>query len=102
MTSRFPTFDGEYKPDVVVIDGVPTLCAKHDVLDDLTVLEPVDDRNGYFTSIPVRSVWNPGCGPAVEIGPFSLDDGEIIKLYNALGKHINSFRSEFRFKGDAA
>lgn len=100
--SPFPVFDGEYKPEVIVIDGVPTICHAHEVLDELTVLEPGDDRTDGFVAVPVRSVWNEGCGPAVEIGPFTLDDREVVKLYNALTQHINNFPSQFRFKGGAA
>ena len=100
--SAFPVFDGQYKPEVFVSEGVPTICQAHDVIDELTTLEPADDRTDFFASIPVRSVWNPSCGPAVEIGPFSLDTREIIKLYNALAKHINNFPGEFTLKGAAS
>lgn len=99
---RFPVFDGEYKQEVEVIDGVPHLFAKRDVVEELTVLEPVDDRNDFFASVPVRSVWNPGSGPAIEIGPFSLDDTEIIKLYHAIGRHINTFQNHYRTKEESA
>lgn len=99
---RFPIFDGEYKPDVEVIDGVPHIFPRRDVIQELAVLEPADDRNDFFASVPVRSVWHPDSGPAVEIGPFSLDDTEIVKLYNAIGKHINTFGSDFRLSGEAS
>ena len=100
--SRFPVFDGQYKPEVVVVDGVPAICNVHEVIEELTVLEPSDDRTDFFAAVPVRSVWNEGCGPAVEIGPFSLNTREIVKLYNALARHINNFADEFKFKGGAA
>lgn len=100
--NRFPVFDGDYKNEVQVIDGVPHIFAKRDVLEELTILEPVDDRNDLFATVPVRSVWNPFCGPALELGPFSLDESEVIKLYNAIIKHINAFRSGFRFEGESA
>ena len=100
--TRFPVFDGQYKPEVVVVDGVPTICNVHEVIEELAVLEPSDDRNDFFVSIPVRSVRNEGCGPAVEIGPFTLDTREIVKLYNALARHVNNFAGEFQFKGAAS
>ncbi|MDM3894798.1 hypothetical protein [Mycobacterium intracellulare] len=100
--SRFPAFDYDRKPVWDVIDGVPTICNERDVLADLTVLEPLDERNDSFAAIPVRSVITAGGGPSIELGPFSLDTSEVIKLYNALAAHINSFSGEFRFKGQSA
>lgn len=100
--SRFPVFDGEYKPQIEVIDGVPTFFQVHDVLNELTVLEPADERTDSFASIPVRSVWTDGCGPAIELGPFTLDDREVVKLFNALAKHINTFPSQFKLREGAA
>lgn len=99
---RFPILDGDYRPEVEVIDGVPTLFARRDVIEELTLLEPSDVRTDSSVTIPVRSVWNPACGPAVEVGPFTLDDCEVVKLYNALGRHINSFPHNYRLTGGTA
>ena len=41
----------------------------------------------------------PLCGPAVELGAFTFDTSEVVKLYNALAQHINAFPAEFQFKG---
>lgn len=67
-----------------------------DVINESATLEPHDDRTDMCVSIPVRSVISATAGPAVEIGPFSLDSPEVVKLYNALADHINRFPSEFR------
>jgi len=67
-----------------------------EVIDHPTILEPHDDRTDQCVSIPVRSVISATCGPAVEVGPFTLDTPEVVKLYNALASHINSFPSEFQ------
>lgn len=99
---RFPVFDGDYKQDIDVIDGVSHLIPKRDVVEELTILEPADDRTDLFATVPVRSVWNPACGPAVEIGPFSLDAREVIKLHNAIAKHINTFRSYYCAAGGSS
>lgn len=69
------------------------------VVDHPAILEPHDDRTDECVSIPVRSVISALCGPAVELGPFTLDTSEVVKLYNALAQHINEFPSEFKFKG---
>lgn len=98
----FPAFDHERKSGVEVIDGVPTIINDRDVVEEHCILEPLDERVDYFTTIPVRSVITSGCGPAIEIGPFSLDDTQIVMLYNALGAHINAFRSEFKVRGESA
>ena len=65
------------------------------VIDQLTVLEPHDDRTDECVSIPVRSVVSAIAGPAVEVGPYTLDTTEVVKLYNALAQHINGFPGEF-------
>lgn len=67
-----------------------------EVIDQLCVLEPHDDRADECVSIPVRSVISAIAGPAVEVGPFTLDTPEIVKLYNALSAHINTFRADYR------
>jgi len=67
-----------------------------EVIDGPVMLEPHDDRSDQCVSLPVRSVISAVAGPAVEIGPFTLDTGEVVKLHNALAAHINSFPSEFR------
>jgi hypothetical protein len=81
---RFPLFDrtGEYDD-------------YREVIDQPTILEPHDDRTDQCVSVPVRSVISATAGPAVEIGPFTLDTGEVVKLFNALGRHIDRFPSEF-------
>lgn len=66
-----------------------------DVIDHLAILEPHDDRSDECVSLPVRSVISATCGPAVEIGPFTLDTPEVAKLYNALASHVAAFPSEF-------
>ncbi|WP_166905971.1 hypothetical protein [Mycobacterium sp. DL440] len=68
------------------------------VVDQPTILEPHDDRTDQCVSIPVRSVLSAVSGPAVEIGPFTLDSSEVVKLHNALGAHIRAFPSEFRVR----
>lgn len=66
-----------------------------DVIEHSCVLEPHDDRVDQCVSIPVRSVISAIAGPAIELGPFTLDTPEVVKLYNALVQHINSFPGEF-------
>lgn len=100
--SSFPVFDHARKSGVEFIDGVPTIINDRHVVEEHCILEPLDERVDFFATIPVRSVITAGCGPAIEIGPFSLDDTQIVKLYNALGAHINTFRSEFTFRGVSA
>lgn len=87
---RFPLFDrtGEFDDF-------------REVVDHPTVLEPHDDRTDQCVSIPVRSVMSAISGPAVEVGPFTLDTGEVVKLYNALAGHINNFPNEFQMRGDS-
>lgn len=99
--SRFPTFDGDRKPYIQVIDGVPTFVTNRHDVEELAVLEPVDTRNDFFASVPLRSAWNDACGPCFEIGAFDLDDGQVVALFNALLRHIERFPSTFR-KGGAA
>ena len=85
---RFELFDrtGKYDDDRQVIDGP-------------VILEPHDDRSDMCVSLPVRSVISSTAGIAVEIGPFTLDSPEVVKLYNALADHINAFPSEYRIRG---
>lgn len=88
---QFPPFDraGEFDDLREVIDGP-------------VMLEPHDDRTDQCVGLPVRSVISAVAGPAVEIGPFTLDTGDVVKLYNALASHINCFGSEFRMKGSGS
>jgi hypothetical protein len=99
--NRFPVFDHERKSGVEVIDGVPTIINDRDVVEEHCIIEPSDERVDFFASIPVRSVITAGCGPAIEIGPFTLDDNDIVKLYNALSAHINNFPGEFKIRREA-
>lgn len=69
-----------------------------EVLTDDCVIEPHDDRTDMCVSIPVRSVISATAGPAIEIGPYTLDSPEVVKLHNTLADHINSFPSEFRVR----
>lgn len=84
---RFPLFDrtGEFDDH-------------REVLDQPTILELHDDRTDGCVSVPVRSVVSSIAGPAIEIGHLTLDSGEVVKLYNALSSHINSFPSEYRVR----
>ena len=100
--NNFPVFDYERKSGIEVFDGVPTIINDRDVVEEHCVLEPLDERVDFFTTIPVRSVITAGCGPAIELGPFSLDDNDIVRLYNALGRHINTFPSDFKVRGESA
>lgn len=70
-----------------------------EIVDHPCVLEPHDDRTDGCVSIPVRSVTSAVAGPAIELGPFTLDTHGVVKLYNALSQHIQSFPSEFRAPG---
>ncbi|OBB15500.1 hypothetical protein A5731_00600 [Mycolicibacterium conceptionense] len=79
-----------------LIDRTGKFDSHRDVIDAPCVLEPHDDRTDMCVSLPVRSVVSQTAGVAVEIGPFTLDTGEVVKLYNALAAHINTFPSEFR------
>lgn len=82
---RFPLFDRTGQWDDY-----------REVIDHPCVLEPHDDRTDQCVSLPIRSVLSATCGPAFEVGPFTFDTSEVVKLYNALASHINSFPSEFR------
>lgn len=68
------------------------------VIDQSAILEPHDDRTDECVSIPVRSVISAIAGPAVEVGPFTLDTSGVVKLYNALAQHINNFPGEFHLR----
>ncbi|MCE5291583.1 MAG: hypothetical protein LLG14_20415 [Nocardiaceae bacterium] len=95
---RFTTVDADRKPEVEVIDGIPTICTDRTVLVEHGEIEPTDDRIDTFVSIPMRSVHTSTGGICFEIGPFTLDAGEIAKLQNALADHINSSPDEFRWR----
>lgn len=83
-SARFQLFDrtGQFDDFRAVIDGP-------------AMLEPHNDHTDMCVSLPVRSVISATAGPAVEIGPFTLDSGDVVTLYNALAAHINTFTSEF-------
>ncbi|GFG72723.1 hypothetical protein [Mycobacterium botniense] len=95
---RLPEFDCELRPVVAVIDGMPTICNDRTVIADHAVIEPLDERADSLVSVPIRSVITSCSGPSIEIGPFLLDTTEVIKLYNALAHHVNTFPSEFRIR----
>lgn len=86
-SARFQMFDrtGQFDDHREVIDGP-------------VMTEPHDDRSDQCVSLPVRSVISATAGPAIEIGPFTFDTSEVVKLYNALSSHINNFPSEFKVK----
>lgn len=84
-----------------MIDGVPTLVTDRHHVEDLAVIEPVDTRNDFFASVPLRSAWHDACGPSFEFGAFSLDDGEVVALFNALHSHIKRFPTFFKTSGAA-
>jgi hypothetical protein len=65
------------------------------IIADDCVIEPHDDRTDMCVSIPVRSVISAAVGPAIEIGPFTLDTSDVVKLHNTISDHINSFPTEF-------
>ncbi|EKT83080.1 hypothetical protein Mbo4_036 [Rhodococcus phage Mbo4] len=97
--SDFPVFD-HVRPMQTAHDGNTIFVVNdRDVLAELATIEPLDDRADYFCSIPIRSVWNSGVGPTVELGPFSLDAKEVVGLHNALVEHMRAFPSEFKFGG---
>ncbi len=97
---RFPLFDRPpYDPELLMVDGMPTIIADdpdRDITDHEVIIEPHDARSDFCVSIPVRSVVSSIAGPAIEIGPFTLDTPEVAKLYNQLARHINRFPSEFK------
>lgn len=72
-----------------------------EVISQPTILEPHDDRADECVSIPVRSVISATCGVALEIGPFTFDTGEVVKLYNALAQHIGTFPGDFKLKAES-
>lgn len=100
--SRFPVFDHERKPEIEIIDGLHTIVNERSVVQDFDPLELLDERVDFFATIPIRSVVTANAGPAFELGPFCLDSAEVIKLYNALAAHINTFTGEFRSTGRAS
>jgi hypothetical protein len=100
--NRFPVFDHDRKPEVEVIDGLPTILNQRDVLQEFEALEPLDERVDFFATVPMRSCITPNAGPSFELGPFCLDTTEVIKLYNALAKHANSFPDDFQKKKASA
>lgn len=85
--ARFDLFDrtGQFDDFREVIAGPVTL-------------EPHDDRTDMCVSVPVRLVISSTAGPAIEIGPFTLDSRDIVTLYNALAAHINTFTGEFKVR----
>ena len=72
-----------------------------EIVSQPVILEPHDDHSDMCVSIPVRSVISATAGIAIEVGPYTLDSSEVVKLHNALADHINSFPSEYRIRAAA-
>jgi hypothetical protein len=95
---RFQSFDFD-RPIRTFREGdTIQVATDRTVLDELTELEPLDERSDSFVSVPVRSVVTAGAGPSVEFGPFSLDSKDVVRLHNALIDHMTAFPSEYKFR----
>ncbi len=88
--SNFPVVDYERVPDVDIQDDEIVIYNDRSVLAEHGVIEPHDDREDCTVAIPIRTVHTPWAGLSIEIGPYSLDSSEIVRLHNYLVEHINS------------
>lgn len=88
--SRFPAFDHQRRPQVEVIEGVPTIIRDRELIAELDVIEVLDERTDQWVSLPIRSVWTAGAGISVELGPFSLLPSDVARLNYALIEHMRS------------
>lgn len=78
--------------------GIPTIGDDPDreVLEEAVMLEPYDQRTDTSVYVPVRSSWQSACGPAFELGPFTLDSADTARLHNAMIRHFKRFPGEFQ------
>lgn len=58
-------------------------------------IEPMVAETDWWVHFPIRTVIDQ-CGPAFEIGPYTLTESDVINLYNALSDHVGMFPELFR------
>jgi hypothetical protein len=91
--SKYPTLDYDR-------ESHEELRQSRDVIREASI-EPVVDETDEFVHIPLRSVAD-SMGQRIEIGPYSLDEGDIVILHNILVAHIRTFPGSFQIKTGGA
>ena len=95
-------FRREPKSPFRLIDRTGQWDDHREVIGETVLTEPHDDHSDTCVTLPVRSVVSAIAGPAVEIGPYTFDSPEVVKLYNALADHLNSFPMQYRIRKDGS